>query len=202
MINALFFPLLVILLCATLGDLTVPLFIGKKYRDYNHLTYTISALGSKDSAVQKLECSNLIIVGALLLAFAIGQYLLFDSITWAVNLYTLGIVLFAIGCILAGIFPEDPLGVPETASGKVHGIASGLGFFFLIMNPLWAVWIINFNAYQIINIVLFIIGIFTFGLFMISENKATGILNYTGLYQRLNLIILYTVLILNYIKLK
>jgi len=34
---------------------------------------------------------------------------------------------------LAGIFPEDPEGITETISGKIHGIASGLGFLFF--NP-------------------------------------------------------------------
>jgi len=100
---------------------------------------------------------------------------------------------------LAGIFPEDPKGISETISGKIHGIASGIGFIFLILNPLWAIWIAEFKNLRSVNITLFILAILTFILFVTSENINNGILQYTGLFQRLNLIILYGHLILNYI---
>jgi len=46
---------------------------------------------------------------------------------------------------------------------------------------------------------LFVLAVLTFVLFLTSENIDSGILQYTGLFQRLNLIILYGHLILNYI---
>lgn len=100
---------------------------------------------------------------------------------------------------MAGIFPEDPKGIGETISGKIHGITSGIGFILLILNPLWAIWIAEFKDLRYMNITLFILAILTFILFMISENINSGIFQYTGLFQRLNLIILYGHLILNYI---
>ena len=114
------------------------------------------------------------------------------------NLYISGIIAFGIGCILAGIFPEDPKGFKESASGKIHGIASGIGFVFLILNPLWATFINAFEKYRALNIFLFGAGIITFALFMLSEKRETGLLKYTGLFQRLNLIVLYGCLILNF----
>jgi hypothetical protein len=190
---------LVILLLATLGDLFIPIIIGMKYPGYNHLIDTISTLGTNESPVQKFQCINLIAVGILFIIFSIGQGLSFIQINWFHRLFILGIVLFGVGTILAGIFPEDPKGVAETVSGKIHGIASGLGFIFLILNPLWAIWIAEFKDLRQANIALFILAILTFILFMISENISSGILKYTGLFQRLNLIILYGHLILNYI---
>ena len=189
---------LVILLLAALGDLFVPIIISVKYQDYNHLVDTISTLGTNESPVQKSQCTNLIAVGILFIIFSVGQGLAFTQIKWCHRLFILGIVLFGIGTILAGIFPEDPKGIAETVSGKIHGIASGIGFIFLILNPLWAIWITEFKDLRYVNMTLFVLAVLTFALFMISENVDNGILKYTGLFQRLNLIILYGHLILNY----
>ena len=189
---------LVILLLAVLGDLFVPIIISVKYQDYNHLVDTISTLGTNESPVQKSQCTNLIAVGILFIIFSVGQGLAFTQIKWCHRLFILGIVLFGIGTILAGIFPEDPKGIAETVSGKIHGIASGIGFIFLILNPLWAIWITEFKDLRYVNMTLFVLAVLTFALFLISENISSGILKYTGLFQRLNLIILYGHLILNY----
>ena len=190
---------LVILLLATLGDLLIPIIIGSEYPGYNHLIDTISTLGTNISPIQKFQCINLIAVGILFIIFSFGQCLSFTQIKWCHTLFIIGIVLFGVGTILAGIFPEDPKGIGETISGKIHGIASGIGFIFLILNPLWAIWIAEFKALRYVNITLFILAILTFILFVTSENINSGILKYTGLFQRLNLIILYGHLILNYI---
>ena len=122
----------------------------------------------------------------------------FENLEWSQNLYVFGIIAFGIGCILAGIFSEDPKGFEESVSGKIHGIASGVGFIFLICNPLWATFIDAFSKYKAWNIFLFGAGIVTFSVFIISENIETGLLRYTGLFQRLNLIVLYACLILNF----
>ena len=190
---------LVILLLATLGDLFIPIIIGIKYPGYNHLVDTISTLGINKSPVQKFQCINLIVVGILFIVFSVGQGLSFTQIKWCHTLFILGIILFGVGTILAGIFPEDPKGISETISGKIHGIASGIGFIFLILNPLWAIWIAEFKDLRQVNMMLFVLAVLTFVLFLISENINSGFLKYTGLFQRLNLVFLYGHLILNYI---
>ena len=187
-----------ILITASLIDLLVPVIIGFRYPDYNHLVQTISTLGTYKSPVKKYESTNLKIVGTLFIVFSILQYIIINENTWAYNWYTAGIIVYGVGCILAGFFSEDEKNTPETLSGKIHGISSGIGFIFLILNPLWALWINQFRNLITINLILFILGIITFVLFLLSESKINGILKYTGLFQRLNLIILYLVLILNY----
>lgn len=152
MLYVLFFA---ILLIASLGDLIIPIIIGTKYPGYNHLIDTISTLGTTESPVQKIESINLTVVGILFIIFAIGQWFTFEQKSWLCNWYTIGILIYAIGCILAGIFPEDAAGLAETGSGKIHGIASGLGFLFLILNPLWAVWMKELKDLQLINIIFF-----------------------------------------------
>lgn len=81
-----------------------------------------------------------------------------------------------------------------------ENILSGIGFIFLMLCPLWAQFIIEFKGNYIINIILLTLGILTFILFLSSKNHKNGILKYTGLFQQLNLIFLYSCLIINYIS--
>lgn len=193
---------LVILLVACTGDPFVPIIIAKRYQGYSHLYETISALGTTLSPVKKYLCGNLIIIGFLFVIFSFGQARAFQHTNWCHILFILGILFFGLGSIMAGIFPEDPQGFSETSSGKIHGISSGIGFMFLILNPLWAVWIEEFGEMKALNGILFLLAVITFVLFMISEKRTRGVLKYTGLFQRLNLVVLYSHLIVNYLWMK
>ncbi len=190
---------LFVLLFATLGDLLIPIIIALKYPGYDHFIDTISTLGTKNSPVQKYQCWNLKLVGILFIVFAIGQSLAFEQIKWSHTLYILGIILFGSGTIIAGFFQEDPSGTKETVSGKIHGIASGIGFLFLILNPLLALWINGLMDLRVVNLIFLIFAALSFTLFLLSEKKETGFLKYTGLFQRINLVILYGNIVLNYI---
>lgn len=172
--------------------------LGKYYSGYNHFVDTISRLGTAGSPVQKYACITLVSVGILLIFFMYGQALAFHSIAWCHILYLLGIALFGVGAVLAGIFPESPPGTPENLSGKIHGIASGIGFLFLILNPLWALWIKEFSKLRFVNGVLFPLALISFTLFLASRHYATGFFRYTGLFQRINLLILYGHLFSNF----
>jgi len=192
------YSIFVILLIAAICDVGLPILIGRRYPGYNHLVDTISTLGTQNSPVKKLEQLNLMVIGLLFVIFSILQHFLFTDKTTLVNLYSIGIGLFGAGSVLAGIFPEDEKNTQETASGKIHGIASGIGFMFLGLNPLWAVWIKEFKTLSLVNLLLFIVATTAFILFMISEKKEKGLLKYTGLFQRINLVALYGSLIMNF----
>lgn len=193
---------LIVLLVASAADLIVPIIIATKYPGYNHFSEPISALGTSSSPVKKYQCLNLVIVGLLFITFCSGQTLSFRHMAWYHVLYILGIGIFGFGTIMAGIFPEDPEGAGESVSGKIHGISSGIGFIFLILNPLWALWVGEFKNLKIINGIIFPLAVITFILFVVSEKRSTGILRYTGLFQRINLVILYSHLVINYIYLR
>jgi hypothetical protein len=190
---------LVVLITAIATDLLIPFLLATRYPGYSHLRDTISALGAPGSPVQRYQSAALILVGSLLLVFAIGQGLSFQVIRWSHILFLLGIVLFGFGSILAGVFPQDPAGAAETISGKIHGIASGLGFLFLILNPLWALWIDEFSRLRVINAILFAAAILSFAVFLAFGKSTDGAFPYTGLFQRLNLAILYAHLLLNFL---
>jgi hypothetical protein len=197
-----FIIFLTIILIAVIGDFMVPFIIGTKYPGYSHLIHTVSALGTSKSPVKKYESINLIIVGILFTIFSIGQWLLFTQKNWGNYLYLVGLLIFGIGSIFAGLYPEDSTGEAETVSGRIHGIASGIGFIFLILNPLWAIWISEFEHLKIVNLIFFIFAILTFILFLFSEKKITGFFKYTGLFQRINMLILYGNIIMNYTLIK
>jgi hypothetical protein len=156
-------------------------------------------LGTNISPVQLYENLTLIVVGIFFIVFAVSQCNLIEQRKWAHYLYSFGILAFGIGTVIAGIFPDDPYGIAETVSGKIHGIASVFGFPFLILNPLWTIWIKDLSRVKVINILLFIMAVVTFTLFIISEEATTAALEYTGLFQRLNMVILYGMLVLNYV---
>ena len=186
-----------------IGDFVVPLILGRKYPNHNILYDVISELGTKGSPVRKQISAWLIILGILFVCFGIGQGLQFRNQTWAHCIYLWGIVVFGIGAgVIAGIFPEDTKGAEETVSGKIHGIFSGLGFMFLIMNPLWALWIDELNELEGFNTIFFVLGVITFGLFAASENKGAGILEMSGLWQRLNMLVIYSAILVNFIVTK
>jgi hypothetical membrane protein len=190
----------VILIIASIADLIVPIAIATKYEGYSHFRDTISSLGTKISPVQKYQNLNLIIVGLLFVTFSAGQALSFHSLGIFHVLYILGILLFGVGTVMAGIFPEDPLESEETASGKIHGISSGIGFILLILNPSWAVWIEEFETLTTFNKLIFPLAVISFILFISSGKKKVGIFKHTGLFQRINLTVLYSHLIFNYMS--
>lgn len=184
-------------LIAVIGDFIVPYLLGKKYPDYSNLKDTISTLGTNKSPVKKQLSYWLITSGTLLLIFSVGHLFVFSSYSWKHILYLLGLVIFGMGSILAGIFPEDVKGKKETMSGIIHGISSGLGFIFLIFNPLWMFLIIENNNLKIFNILFFAIGFLSFVTFLVSyKTDRVGLL---GLWQRINLASLYLPLIVNYL---
>ncbi|MFA8300742.1 MAG: DUF998 domain-containing protein [Hyphomicrobiales bacterium] len=188
----------ILLLIAILSDLITPFLLAFKYPGYSHLNDVISLLGADNSPVKRWEGLNLIFVGALFIVFALGQKAFFSNMGCLHYCYFIGILAFGLGCVFAGIFPADARGIGETFSGKVHGITSGIGFMLLLLCPLWAVFIGEFKSNSIPNIILFILSLSTFVLFVISENIDTGVLRYTGLYQRLNLLVMYLCLLMNF----
>jgi hypothetical protein len=184
-------PLIVILLV----DLVFPSLLSFKYPNYSHLHHTISTLSTETSPVRLFAAAALIVSG---ITFLVYCYLLsgyFEARSWSHNLYLSGLIAFGIGSIIAGIFPEDPRGAAETLNGKLHGIASGIGFLLLMFSLLWAVFIHELSGYALYHLLFFGFSVTSFGLFLGSINHENGWLSYTGLYQRANITILYLALI-------
>ena len=186
-------------LIAVLGDFIVPYILGKKYLNYSNTKDAISELGTNKSPVKRQFSCWLITLGILLIIFSIGHTFIFSVYSWKHILYISGIIIFGVGCIISGIFAEDSKGSKETKSGKIHGISSGLGFIFLIFNPLWMSGIAEINSLKIFNLIFFILGLLSFVIFIISNYKKGAVISLTGLWQRINLVTLYIPMIVNYL---
>jgi len=199
--QAWFGVLLGVLAAAVVADLGVSFVLGLRVPGYSPWRDTISQLGAPGSPVQLLESVNLVIVGVLFLFFAVGELRLAEKPRRFHHWYAWGLILFAVGCVLAGIFPEDAAGSAESVSGKIHGISSGLGFLALMFNPLWMVWIHNNRGMRLLNGLFFGAAVVTFILFGASEDVSAGWLSYTGLFQRINLLVLYASLVVNFLVL-
>ena len=83
----------------------------------------------------------------------------------------------------------------ESASGRVHGIASGLGFLLIMVALAATWWIPDLRTVRRTIVGLFLVAVVTFALFLASEDVTTGWLAPTGLYQRFNLVAIYAGLV-------
>ena len=183
---------------AMIGDFLVPALLAMRYPGYNHLRDTISTLGTIESPVRSLTSMWLVGLGVCFLIFAAAQASQFQLFTWRHVLYLAGIVGFGIGAgIIAGFFPEDPLGSAETFSGKVHGIGAGLGSILLLLTPLWSLGMSELAQVKTFNTLGFAVVIVTFTLFLVSGRGGLSFVVLTGLWQRLYLSAVYSTLLMN-----
>ena len=183
---------------AMVGDFLIPALLAMRYPGYSHLRDTISTLGTIESPVRSLISMWLVALGVCFLIFSAGQASQFQLSTWRHVLYLAGIVGFGIGAgIIAGFFPEDPLGSAETFSGKVHGIGAGLGSILLLLTPLWALGMSELTQVKTWNILGFAVAIVTFTLFLASGRGGISSVVLTGLWQRLYLAAVYCTLLMN-----
>jgi hypothetical protein len=189
---------LVLGLVGMAGDFVIPLILGRRYPGYSHLRDTISTLGTEGSPVKRQLSVWLIALGACFLAFAAGQWTQFHPFTWRHWLYITGIVVFGLGAgVVAGIFPEDAPGTPETLSGKIHGLGAGIGFTLLLLAPLWARGMAECSASRGWNTLGFLTGLVAFVLFLVSGKSGWFLAKWTGLWQRVYLAVIYSVLLMN-----
>jgi hypothetical protein len=183
---------------AMVGDFVVPSILARKYPGYSPLRDTISTLGTRESPVKKQTTLWLIVLGVCFLAFAAGQASQFYAFTWRHWFYLAGIFAFGLGAgIVAGLFPEDAVGMAETLSGKIHGIGSGLGSILLLLTPLWARGIGEFARVKPWNTLGFATALVAFVLFLISGKTYGPLIRLTGIWQRLYLAAAYGALLVN-----
>jgi hypothetical protein len=187
-------------LAASVGDFLVTIVLGFLYPDYNHFKLVMSELGAPGSPVAVWIGLWWVVFGFLFIAFAAGFAMAFTSgKKWAL-IVPLLIGLFGLGAgIGAGLFPMDPAGGETTRAGELHDVFAGAGFFALAFVPLVSLAVFprqRAAGMHWLSIAVFVLGLISLVLFVISEDmpSAQGILSYTGLWQRLFLLVHYTYL--------
>jgi len=184
----------VLLIFILIGDFLCPYILARFYPGYNHIKDVMSLLGTEKSPVSKwynlwliLWGSGLIIASAKILA-SYHTISRISAITGATLIFICGL-----GGIISGIFPICADEEVETTSGKIHGIASGLGFLALAFFPLISLEIYGQSSCSFLSalsLIVFILGIVLFTLFVLSKN----IIGNSGLWQRLHLAVYYILL--------
>jgi hypothetical protein len=187
-------------LVAFAGDFLVTIVLGFFYPDYNHLELVMSELGAPGSPVAVWIGLWWVVFGLLFIAFAVGFATAFASGRKVVLIIALLIGLFGLGAgIGAGLFPMDAAGGEATRAGELHDVFAGTGFFAIAFVPLVSLAVFprqRAPGMHWLSIAVFVLGFLSLALFVISEDlpSAQGILSYTGLWQRLFLLIHYTYL--------
>jgi len=187
-------------LVASAGDFLVTIFLGFFYPNYNHLKLVMSELGSPASPIAVWIGLWWVVFGVLFVAFAIGFAAAFAPERKSALVVALLIGLCGLGAgVGAGLFPMDPAGAETTLAGKLHDAFAGVGFFAIAFVPLVSLAVFprkHMPGMTWLSIGAFVLGLLSFALFVVSEDvpSTAGVLSYTGLWQRLFLLIHYTYL--------
>ena len=187
-------------LVASVGDFLVTIALGFFCPNYNHFKLVMSELGTSESPVAVWVGLWWVVFGILFIAFAIGFAAAFAAGKKPVLIVALLIGLFGLGAgIGAGLFPMDAVGAETTRAGELHDVFAGSGFFAIAFVPLVSLAV--FRRKRVpgmywLSIAVFVLGLASFALFVVSEDvpSTQGILSYSGLWQRLFLLVHYTYL--------
>lgn len=115
----------------------VTVIVGAALRhDYSHIVNAISELLSNGAPNKAVLDVIFNIYNALLLAFAIGGYLVVRNGPRACRI-AMGIFIgIQVLSFSWGFFPMDPFGAPATFAGTMHNILGGIVAFATILMPL------------------------------------------------------------------
>lgn len=187
------------LLIAMCGDLLFSLLLSFEYKGYSNLTMSISALGNPNSPV-RLPFNIWMVIEGVLFLIAIPYFIkAYQPVSRGLTITTVIFIgLFAVGaCIFTGFFSVNETKDIVTTASKIHGAGSTIGFMLFLFVPLMA-GLLCFKdqdkALGVICIICFIISLVFFVLFVMSDKPefANTIISYEGLWQRLNLLFMYT----------
>ncbi len=182
-------------LLACLGDIVMTYLLGLLYHGYNSLSQPMSDLGDGNSPVARLASNWWIILGLLFVVFGYGFYRAFSHqgkmarrAAWMIAVYGLGEGLGS------GLVPGTPGNNFLTLNSIAHNMVSGFGVIAVMLLPFtimklydarhspYLYWYSWFTT---------ILGTFFFVLFAISVFYQHGWLSYTGLWQRLWVLMYY-----------
>ena len=181
------------------GDLLFSFLLSFGYKGYSNLTMSISALGNPNSPVRFPFNIWMILEGLLFLISLPVFYKTYQSVARGLTITTIiFIMLFAVGaCIFTAFFSVNETKDVVTTASKIHGAGSTIAFMLFLFVPL-LIGILCFKgqdkALGVICIICFILSLAFFTLFVMSDKPAFAntIISYEGLWQKLNLLFMYT----------
>ena len=183
------------------GDFLSLFILGSKYPGYNQLSNTMSSLGSSASPVSDLISVLWIILGGLMVIFAIGFRTAYSPADRYANIAFWLLILYGLGEGLgSGLFKADLINNKYTFSFIIHDILGGAGVVAILILPVIVTRINQFSVSRdflkfsrivlILGILFLILFSFRFlaGKNIVISNKVA---EYTGLWQRLLILDFY-----------
>ncbi|MGH1800520.1 DUF998 domain-containing protein [Enterococcus avium] len=126
------------LICAVIGDFSLPYYLGSFYSDFNQMTMIISQLGEPTSPVQNYFNNGSVVTGTLFVLASFGIYVFFQSeskrfaqiIAGAIALYGFG------DCILTGLVHISESASFFSPAYFLHAAFSGISMMAMMFVPL------------------------------------------------------------------
>ena len=173
---------------ACIGDFVVTLVAGSFYPGYSQLRDTMSSLGASVSPVSEIISWWWVVLGMLIILFALSFFMAFSpgkyvrAATWLLILYGLGEGLGS------GLFKADLSGSMLTRSAWIHDALGGIGVAALVVLPLFMQQIIPrspHRGFYFFSTFVLISGILLLLLFLARYTEIKILADYKGLWQRL-----------------
>lgn len=190
-------------LIAMTGDILVSSLLPLFYKEYSVTKTSISALGNPKSPVRVPFNVWMFTEGLLFLAAIPAFYSYYREISgWLTYTTIIFIAVFAIGaCIFTGFFSVNESKDIVTTASRIHGVGSVAGFILFLFVPLMLA-VLSFKGCQenigIVCVACFAAAMIFFVLFVMSDKPelSNTVVNNEGLWERLNLLFMYTPLLL------
>lgn len=121
------------------ADFIIPFLLAPSDKGYHHLTQVMSVLGNAKAPLHLIYNIWLVVFGIFIVVSAIQLYPEIAKVSGTIAILLLSVLLiYAIGgCILSGIFSVGETKSLDTASEKIHGYGSVIGFLLLTFAPLF-----------------------------------------------------------------
>jgi hypothetical protein len=188
------------------GDFLSLFILGQKWPAYNQMSDTMSSLGSSESPVSNIISVLWIVLGILMIIFALGFRAAYSPGNKYVKIVFWLLILYGLGEGLgSGLFKADRVAGSYTTSFIVHDILGGAGVVAIMILPLIVQKIepiFSNPGFIKFSNVTFILGTFFLILFSIRfiGNTENIITKFIGLWQRLFVLVYYVYLIIIAIK--
>ena len=186
------------LICAVIGDFSLPYYLGRFYSDFNQMTMIISQLGEPTSPVQNYFNNGSVVTGTLFVLASFGIYVFFQSeskrfaqiIAGAIALYGFG------DCILTGLVHISESASFFSPAYFLHAAFSGISMVAMMFVPLVLAYQATLKQQKVLSLfysVCLIGSILALLLFAAYYLPVLGrwLSSTRGFWQRLSLFFLY-----------
>lgn len=176
---------------ACIGDIFFTIVLGALKPGYSQLRNTMSNLGVSTSPVSGIISVWWILLGLLMILFAVGFGKAFNYQKRPVRIATWLIILYGLGEGLgSGIFKDELVNNSLTLSGNIHEIVGGIGTLAILMLPIAMNQVMPraiHPAFHLFSLIVLVVGLALLSLFLVRlfPHESNDLFIYKGLWQRL-----------------